>query len=174
MRETLDVTRAAGLEAPVGSTITVVQGPLRTNVAEFHPSAILLSDQFLQLWPGKRFMQLHTAVVARASLDLQTYGRMVGRHDPSTDLWTHGMLTMALLDVWRVARTQGDEYVSDIFRKFTFVPAVEQFPGTRGRRPSPRPTSAAATTRCPCACTRCTSATSCRPAAACTRSSPTS
>ncbi len=127
VRETLDVTRAAGLEAPVGSTITVVQGPLRTNVAEFHPSAILLSDQFLQLWPGKRFMQLHTAVVARASLDLQTYGRMVGRHDPSTDLWTHGMLTMALLDVWRVARTQGDEYVSDIFRKFTFVPAVDNF-----------------------------------------------
>ena len=127
VRETLDVARAAGMEAPVGSTITVVQGPLRTNVAEFHPSAIILSDQFLQLWPGKRFMQFHTAVVARASLDLQTYGRMVGRHDPSTDLWAHGMLTMALLDVWRVARTQGDEYVSDIFRKFTFVPAVDNF-----------------------------------------------
>jgi len=45
----------------------------------------------------------------------------------STDLWAHGMLTMALLDVWRVARTQGDEYVSDIFRKFTFVPAVDNF-----------------------------------------------
>jgi len=127
VRETLDVARAAGMEAPVGSTITVVQGPLRTNVAEFHPSAVLLSDQFLQLWPGKRFLQFHTAVVARASLDLQTYGHMVGRHDPSTDLWAHGMLTMALLDVWRLVRTQGDEYVSDIFRKFTFVPAVDNF-----------------------------------------------
>lgn len=127
VRETLDVARAAGMEAPVGSTITVVQGPLRTNIAEFHPSAVVLSDQFLQLWPGKRFLQFHTAVVARASLDLQTYGRMVGRHDPSTDLWAHGMLTMALLDVWRLIRTQGDEYVSDIFRKFTFVPAVDNF-----------------------------------------------
>ncbi len=127
VRETLDVGRAAGMEAPVGSTITVVQGPLRTNVAEFHPSAVILSDQFLQLWPGKRFLQFHTAVVARASLDLQTYGHMVGRHDPSTDLWAHGMLTMALLDVWRLVRTQGDEYVADIFRKFTFVPAVDNF-----------------------------------------------
>jgi hypothetical protein len=127
VRETLDVARAAGMEAPVGSKVTVVQGPLRTNIAEFHPTAVMLSDQFLQLWPGKRFLQFHTAVVARASLDLQTYGRMVGRHDPSTDLWAHGMLTMALLDVWRLIRAQGDEYVSDIFRKFTFVPAVDNF-----------------------------------------------
>lgn len=127
VRETLDVARAAGMEAPVGSAITVVQGPLRTNVAEFHPSAVLVSDQFLQLWPGQRFMQFHTAVVARASLDLQTYGRMVGRHDPSTDLWAHGMLTMALLDVWRLARTAGDDYIGDIFRNFTFVPAVDNF-----------------------------------------------
>ena len=126
-RQSIDIARAAGLEARVGSHITIVQGPLRHNVAEFHPTAITLSDQFLQVWPGKRFMQFHTAVVARASFDLLTYGHLIGRHDPSVDLWLHDALAVALLEVWRVHRDQADEYAIDIFRNFTFVPTVDQF-----------------------------------------------
>lgn len=126
-RESLDVARAAGMEAPLGSTLTFVQGPVRTNVAEFHPSVVVVSDQALQLWPSRRFTEFHTTAMARASLDLLTYGRQVGRHDPSTDLWLHGALTMALLEVWRVQRDHGDEFVADIFRNFTFVPVVDNF-----------------------------------------------
>ncbi|MBL9102682.1 MAG: hypothetical protein JNL82_17180 [Myxococcales bacterium] len=126
-RQTIDIARAAGLEAPLGSTMTIVQGPLRHNIAEYHPSSITLSDQFMQVWPGKRFMQFHTAVVARASLDLLTYGPLVGRHNPSVDLWLHDALAVALLDVWRVHRDQADEYALDIFRNFTFVPTVDNF-----------------------------------------------
>ena len=126
-RESLDVARAVGMEVPVGDSFMVVQGPVRTNVAEFHPSVVVLSDQALQLWPGKRFLQFHTAAMARASLDLLTYGRQVGKHDPSTDLWLHGALTLGMLDIWRIQRDHGDEYVSDIFRRFTFVPVVDNF-----------------------------------------------
>lgn len=126
-RQAIDIARAAGLEAPVGSQLTLVQGPLRHNIAEFHPTALTLSDQFMQVWPGKRFMQFHTAVVARASFDVLTYGPLVGRHDPSVDLWLHDALAVALLDVWRVHRDQADEYAIDIFRNFTFVPTVDNF-----------------------------------------------
>ena len=126
-RESLDVARAVGMEVPVGNTFMIVQGPVRTNVAEFHPSVVVVSDQALQLWPGRRFLQFHTAAIARASLDLLTYGRQVGRHDPSTDLWLHGALTLGMLDIWRIQREHGDEYVSDIFRRFTFVPVVDNF-----------------------------------------------
>lgn len=126
-RQTIDIARAAGLEAPVGSKLTLVQGPLRHNIAEFHPTSLTVSDQFLQVWPGKRFMQFHTATVARASLDVLTYGPLVGKHDPSTDLWLHDALAVALLDVWRVHRDQADEYALDIFRNFTFVPTVDNF-----------------------------------------------
>ena len=126
-RQTIDISRAAGLEAPVGSRLTIVQGPLRHNVAEFHPTAMTLSDQFLQVWPGKKFTTFHTAVVARTSFDVLTYGHLVGRHDPSVDLWLHDALAVALLDVWRVLRDQADEYALDIFRNFTFVPTVDNF-----------------------------------------------
>ncbi len=126
-RQTIDIARAAGIEAANGSRIVIVQGPLRHNIAEFHPTALTLSDQFMQVWPGKRFMQFHTAVVARASFDLLTYGPFVGRHDPSVDLWLHDALAVALHDVWRVHRDQADEYALDIFRHFTFVPTVDNF-----------------------------------------------
>ncbi len=126
-RESLDVARAAGMEVPVGSVLTYVQGPVRTNVAEFHPSVVVVSDQALQLWPSRRFSEFHTTAMARATLDLLTYGRQIGHHDPSTDLWVHGAMTMALLEVWRVQREHGDEFVSDIFHNFTFVPVVDNF-----------------------------------------------
>ena len=99
----------------------------RTNVAEFHPSVVTVSDQALQLWPSRRFTEFHTTAMARATLDMLTYGRQIGHHEPSTDLWVHSALTMALLDVWRVQREHGDEFVTDIFRNFTFVPVVDNF-----------------------------------------------
>lgn len=126
-RETIDVVVAAGMEPPPGAPLTIVQGPLRSEVAEAHPTALLLSDQALQLYPGRRFMGFHQAAMARATLDALTYAAYVGAHDPSTDLWLHDAVAGALLDVWRVRRAQSDEYVSDIFRRFTFVPVVDNF-----------------------------------------------
>jgi hypothetical protein len=39
---------------------------VRTNVAEFHPSVVVVSDQALQLWPSRRFSEFHTTAMARA------------------------------------------------------------------------------------------------------------
>ncbi len=49
-------------------------------------AAVLVSDQFLQVSPGRRFQGFHQAAAARAMLDEIMYGAYVGRHDPSTDL----------------------------------------------------------------------------------------
>lgn len=126
-REALDVAGAAGIEPPPGTRMTIVQGPLRAEVAQAHPTAVVLSDQALQLLPGRRFQGFHLAGMARATFDGLTYAAVTGRHATSTDLWLHGALTMALLDVWRARRAQSDEYASDILRSFTFVPVVDQF-----------------------------------------------
>lgn len=126
-RETLDVAAAAGIEPPPDSPLVFVQGPLRAEVAQSHPTAVLLSDQILQVSPGRRFQGFHLAAAARATLDTIMYGAYVGRHDPSTDTWLHDTVAVALLDVWRVRRAQGDEDASDILRRFTFVPVVDNF-----------------------------------------------
>ncbi|MFZ6179888.1 hypothetical protein [Nannocystis pusilla] len=126
-REAIDVATLAGLEPPPDSRITVVQGPLRAEIAQAHPSAVLVSDQFLQVSPGRRFQGFHQAAAARAMLDEIMYGAYVGRHDPSTDLWLYDAMATALLDVWRARRAQGDEFASDILRRITFVPMVDNF-----------------------------------------------
>lgn len=126
-REAIDIAAAAGIEPPPDSPLVVVQGPLRAEVAQAHPTAVLLSDQFLQVSPGRRFQGFHLAPAARATFDVLAYGAYSGRHAPSTDLWLHDTVALALLDVWRVRRAQGDEYAGDILRRFTFVPVVDQF-----------------------------------------------
>ncbi|MCY1062411.1 hypothetical protein [Nannocystis sp. SCPEA4] len=126
-REAIDVATIVGLEPPPDSKLLVVQGPLRAEVAQAHPAAVLLSDQFLQVSPGRRFQGFHQAPAARATLDAIAYGAYVGRHDPSTDLWLYDATATALLDVWRARRAQGDEFASDILRRITFVPMVDNF-----------------------------------------------
>lgn len=126
-REALDVARGGGIEAPPGTAMVFVQGPLRAEVAQAHPTAVVLSDQALQVLPGKRFQGFHLAAIARASFDAMTSAVFTGRHAPSTDLWLHDAVAMALLDVWRARRAQSDDYASDILRRFTFVPVVDNF-----------------------------------------------
>lgn len=126
-REAIDIAAAAGIEPPPDSPLVLVQGPLRAEVAQAHPTAVLLSDQLLQVWPGPRLQGFHLATAARATFDALAYGAYVGRHEPSTDLWLHDAVAVALLDVWRVRRAQRDEYASDILRRFTFVPVVDNF-----------------------------------------------
>ena len=127
MRDVIDVAGASGIELAPETRMVVVQGPLRSTLAEAHPSAVMVSDQLLQILPSERFQEFHGEVVARAGFDALTHGRFAGRHDPSTDLWLQGALAMALLEVWRAHRAHRDEFAADLLGRFTFVPAVDNF-----------------------------------------------
>jgi hypothetical protein len=127
MEGVIDVAAASGVEAAPGSRLVVVQGPLRSVLAEAHPTAVLVSDQLLQVVPSERLFEFHGEVVARAGLDTITHGFFAGRHAASVDLWLQGALAMALLEVWRVVRAHRDDFAADILGRFTFVPAVDNF-----------------------------------------------
>jgi len=107
--------------------IVVVQGPLRSSVAEAHPDVVVLSDQAMQLLPVKRFAKFHQGAIARAIFDMLMERRYRGTHDASVDLWLPGMLGMSLAQAWQQQREHADEYAGDILRNFTFVPAVDRF-----------------------------------------------
>lgn len=125
--ELVELLGRIGLPAPVESRITVVQGPLRSTVAEAHPELVLSSDQAFELLPIERFLKFHQEAIARALLDMLLMRTFRDRHDPSTDLWLGGTVAFALLQPWREAREHRDEFAADILRHFTFVPAVDRF-----------------------------------------------
>ena len=127
LKDALDVAAATRIEPPPDSRMLVVQGPLRSTLAEAHPTTLLISDQIFQIFPVERFLEFHSEVVARGGFDVLTHAFFAGRHDPSVDLWLQGALAMALLDLWRTHRAHRDEFASDLLGRLTFVPAVDNF-----------------------------------------------
>lgn len=125
--EVVELLGALGQPLPPDATIRVVQGPLRTSVAEAHPDVVVLSDQALQILPAERFLKFHQTAIARAVLDMLMERRFRGLHDASVDLWLPGMLALSVTQLWQSAREQADEFAADILRNFTFVPAVDRF-----------------------------------------------
>lgn len=125
--EVVELLAALGQPPAPDETIVVVQGPLRTSVAEAHPDLVVLSDQALEILPAERFLKFHQTAIARAVLDMLMERRFRGRHDASVDLWLPGMLALSVTQLWQSTREQADEFAADILRNFTFMPAVDRF-----------------------------------------------
>lgn len=125
--EAIELAAAIGISIPPDTSLTIVQGPLRSDIASFHPASISLSDQYLELLRTKRFAKFHDVVLARTLFDLIGYGHFSGRHDASTDLWLSGALGLALTELWQRQRELRDEYAVDMLASFTFVPAIDRF-----------------------------------------------
>lgn len=126
-RQAIDVLAHVDRAPAVDTEVIVVQGPLRSQVAEAHPDLVMLSDQALEILPAARFLKFHEEAIARALFDDLVERSFRGRHDPSTDVWLPGMVSFSLLGVWHQVRELRDEFAPDILRNFTFVPAVDRF-----------------------------------------------
>lgn len=125
--ETLEVAGAVGIEPPPDSSLTIVQGPLRSEVSMFHPTAVMISDQYLELLATKRFAKFHDVQLARTICDAIAYAHFAGRQDPSTELWLTGSLGVALAQLWQRARELRDEFAVDLLASLTFVPSIDSF-----------------------------------------------
>jgi hypothetical protein len=125
--DAIDIAAVVGVEPPPDAMLTVVQGPLRSDVSMFHPTAVMVSDQYLELFATKRLAKFHDIQVARSVCDVIAYAWFAGRHDPSTDVWLEGAFAVALAQLWQRARDLRDEYAVDLLASFTFVPSIDSF-----------------------------------------------
>jgi hypothetical protein len=125
--EAVELAEFVGRPLSPDAELLIVQGPLRSEVAEMSPSGALVSDQFIELIPAERLTKFHEVIAARAMFDAFAYGWFVGRHDPSTDFWVRGAVGFALAQLWQQRREHRDEFARDLLRNFTFVPAVDRF-----------------------------------------------
>ncbi len=125
-KESVALAAQMNLEIPVGATLRVVQGPLRSQVAEFHPGVVTVSDQYLELFPLDRISKFHDTQVARALLEQISHAALVGHVDSSTSLWLPGAVGVAMTKLWQRLRSHRDEYARDLLRSLTFVPAVDR------------------------------------------------
>ncbi len=126
-RETLDLLDAAGLPAPPGRELLLVQGPMRAAPAQDHPGVVLVSDEAFEVVPLFRFLRFHELALARATLGSLWLSELAARADPSSGLWLSGMLTEPLVALWQEHRNHPDEYARDLLRNLTFMPVVDRF-----------------------------------------------
>lgn len=109
------------------SRMLVVQAPLRSQIAQFHPATLLVSDRAYEIVPAERFFKFHALEIARAVLEGLSHAWIRPHAEPSEALWTGGAAGFALVNVWQRRRELRDEYAQDLLRNFTFVPAVDRF-----------------------------------------------
>jgi hypothetical protein len=125
--EVVDIAGAVGIEAPPDSTLTIVQGPLRSDVSMFHPTAVMVSDQYLELLATERFAKFHDVQLARTICDAIAYAHFAGHHEASTELWLTGSLGVALAQLWQRTRELRDEFAVDLLASLSFVPSIDSF-----------------------------------------------
>lgn len=126
-RQLIAVGAALGHPPKPGSRVVAIVGPLRSEVAQAHPGAVLVSDQAFEVVPAERIAKFHEEALARAVADVLMLDRFREQQDPSTSLWISGSMAFSLLDRWRLARAHRDEFAGDLLRRLTFVPAVDRF-----------------------------------------------
>ncbi len=125
--ELVELMGVLGRPPPIDTDLVVVQGPLRAQIAEAHPGAVIVSDQAFALFPLERFRRFHEDAIARGIAQALVHDTMRGSHDPSTDLWLGGAVAYAMVQLWRATHRSRDEFAHDILSRFTFVPAVDRF-----------------------------------------------
>ena len=123
----VELLDAQGRPAAVGDDLVIIQGPLRSQIAEAHPGVVVVSDQAFELFPHERFRRFHIEAIARSVAEALVEKIMRGSHDPSTDLWLDNAVAFALWQLWRMTHRTRDEYAHDILSRLTFVPAVDRF-----------------------------------------------
>ena len=105
-------------------SLTMVSAPLRAELATAHDRIVLVSDRFFRIWPAERFRKFHRRQLARAVFAHQMLARLAGpdaARDDAADL-----VASYLADLFILRRYDRAEYLQNILRPVSFVPAIDQ------------------------------------------------
>jgi len=128
------------------AALTMVVAPLRLELAVAHERAVLVSDRFYRIWPAERFRKFHRRQLARAIYAAWLLRRRLARSERSpreTDTGSNRMTPWAsagpldrdeqadliaswLTDLFVLRRYERREFIQNILRPVSFVPAIDQ------------------------------------------------
>jgi len=107
------------------TALTMVVAPLRLELAVAHERTVLVSDRFYRIWPAERFRKFHRRQLARAVYAAWLLGRRLASgpldRDEAADL-----AASWLTDLFVLKRYERSEFIQNILRPVSFVPAIDQ------------------------------------------------
>ncbi|HWM86054.1 MAG TPA: hypothetical protein VNO33_09455 [Kofleriaceae bacterium] len=110
---------------PRPRALTMVVAPLRAELASAHDHVVLVSDRFFRIMPAERLRKFHRRQLARAVFAHQLLPRLAGRDDAERDD-APDLLASYLADQFVLRRYDRAEFVQNILRPASFVPAIDQ------------------------------------------------
>ena len=105
-------------------SLTVVEAPLRFQLASAHEHVILLSDRFYRIWPAERFRKFHRRQLARAVFTHDLLGRL-DPDDPDRS-FTADLVAAHLAAIYVLEKYEKQEFLGQILRPVSFVPSIDQ------------------------------------------------
>lgn len=125
--DAIDLLHEIGAPVPEGTIFTIVEVPLRLDLAEAHPGLVLCSDRLFRLFPFRRFRKYHERELVRALFTEHLARRPAPEGVGARDALAGPETAAAyLMDLYTVREFHKQEFAREILAPVSFVPAVDQ------------------------------------------------
>jgi len=111
-----------------GTHLTLIEAPLRQDLAMAQPGGVIISDRWYRIFPANRFRKFHDRELVRAIADWH-FGRRIeraGREKPRDVPVASDMIGAYLADLFTLQQHKKNEFAGDILQPVSFVPVVDQ------------------------------------------------
>lgn len=128
--EALDLVQAIDAHRILAppQVVTMVEAPLRFELAASYPGMVLVSDRFYRIWPARRFRKFHQRQLVRA-LFAHLMARVItarGQEAPRDVSVAADLVASYLTDLFVVREYKKSEFMGDILQPVSFIPVVDQ------------------------------------------------
>lgn len=116
-----------GAELPA-QTLTMVEAPLRFELAQEHPGVVAVSDRIFRIFPARRLRKFHARQLVRA-LFAQVVGRIIAERGAEAAAGISvaaDVVASYLTDLFVLRQYKRSESISDILSPVAFIPVVDQ------------------------------------------------
>ena len=126
VKDGLDLLAEAGVPMAAGTTLTLVEGALRIELAQSLPGFTLISDQIFAIFPLKRFLKVHAFELLRAVYEGWLYDRIAASERADDLGWAPQVGAAYLVDRYTLRTYAREEFAGQILSAAAFIPAIDR------------------------------------------------
>ncbi|MSP60476.1 MAG: hypothetical protein EXR72_09060 [Myxococcales bacterium] len=125
-REAIELLHEIGLLPVDGTQLTLVEAPLRMELAEAHGDMVLVSDQIFRILPLDRFRKFHGFQLIRGIYGALFERRLRGRERGDDIGWSPDVGASFLVDLFTLRVYQRAEFAQDVLKWVSFIPQIDR------------------------------------------------
>jgi hypothetical protein len=126
VRDALETLAELGIQLPENTRLSLIEAPLRVELADPHSGDLLVSDQVFRLTPAPRFRKFHAFQLVRAVYAALLERALAAREQPDDLAWSPDVGASWMVDYYTVRGYHEAEFAQDVMKWVAFIPAVDR------------------------------------------------